>query len=231
MTRIVPGAPGSGCLAYGTIRGVVAPAHLPTESEIAAWPEFTASSPLKVLVSACLLGVGCGVDGTSYGAPYAHLSRLLDRPDVRTIAFCPEDMAFGTPRQTPDIHGGTGQDVLEGRARVLNESGQDWTAPMIQAAHAMLKVAQHNQVHLAVLTDISAACGSQVIYLGARSAGVHQAGQGVCTALLVRHGFKVVSQRDRRTLARVLHQLDGSLPVDEDARDHHETGWYRQNLG
>ena len=125
------------------------------------WPEFTDDHPLRVPVSACLLGVTCGVDGTSYGAPFPHIERLLGLPNVRTVAFCPEDFAFGTPRETPDIHGGTGSDVLDGRARVLSESGQDWTAPMVRAAEAMLPVAQHNRVHLALLTDISAACGTR----------------------------------------------------------------------
>ena len=57
-----------------------------------------------------------------------------------TVAFCPEDLAFGTPREISDIHGGTGFDVLDGQARVLSESGRDWTAAMLEAAHAMLKV-------------------------------------------------------------------------------------------
>jgi uncharacterized protein YbbK (DUF523 family) len=67
---------------------------------------------------------------------------------------------------------------------------------MIQAAEAMLAVAQRNEVRIAVLSDISAACGSQVIYRGARANGIYQVGQGVCTALLIQNGIKVVSQRD-----------------------------------
>jgi hypothetical protein len=35
---------------------------------------------------------------------------------------------------------------------------------MIDAAHAMLMAAEKNQVRLGLLTDISAACGSKVIY-------------------------------------------------------------------
>jgi hypothetical protein len=31
--------------------------HLPTTAEIEAWPDFTADDPMRVLVSACLLGV------------------------------------------------------------------------------------------------------------------------------------------------------------------------------
>ena len=140
--------------------------------------------------------------------------------------FCPEDFAFGTPREIPDIHGGNGFDVLDGRARVISSSGEDWTAPMIEAGHAMLALAHREQVQLALLMDISAACGSQVVYLGNRSGGgVYQAGQGVCTALLIRHGIPVVSQRDHRSLGRIIAKLDPSYEPDTPAIDHHETDW------
>lgn len=206
-------------------------AHLPGPDEIGKWPQFGPTEPLRVLVSGCVAGWACGVDGTSYGAPHRHLAWLFERDDVRTFAFCPEDHAFGTPRRTPDIHGGTGADVLDGRARVLADDGEDWTDARIGAARAMLAVARQHDVRLAVPMDISAACGSQVIYLGRRSEGVHQAGQGVAAALLLRHGIKVVSQRDHRTLGLIARKLDPSLPVDPAARDHHQTDWYRANLG
>ena len=50
--------------------------------------------------------------------------------------------------------------------------------------------------------DISAACGSQVIYERSRTRPNkrYQKGPGVCAALLLRNGFKVISQRDWRTL-------------------------------
>ena len=205
--------------------------HLPSEVEIAAWPTFTREHPLRLLVSACLTGVPCGVDGSSYGAPYPHTSRLLALPNVQVLAFCPEDFAFGTPRATPDIHGGTGFDVLDGTARVLSDSGEDWTAQMLGAAEAMVRVAQENDVRLALLMDISAACGSQVIYDGPRSAGRHQAGQGVCAALLIRRGIKVVSQRDHRTLDAVMRRLDSNYQSQPGARNHNETPWYLETFG
>ena len=46
------------------------------------WPVFTPEQPLRVLLSACLTGAPCGYDGSSYGAPFAHLDRLLDLPNV-----------------------------------------------------------------------------------------------------------------------------------------------------
>jgi uncharacterized protein YbbK (DUF523 family) len=210
---------------------VVRFSHLPSESEIAGWPTFTPEQPLKLLVSACLTGLPCGVDGTSYGAPYPKAGLLLGLPNVHALTFCPEDFAFGTPRATPDIHGGTGFDVLDGKARVLSDTGEDWTAEILDAARAMLRVAQEHDVQLALLMDISAACGSQVIYDGPRSEGRHQVGQGVGAALLIRHGIKVMSHRDHRTLDVVLRKLDPTYTADPTARDHHETFWYIETFG
>lgn len=210
---------------------MVSGTYLPSESDISSWPAFTAEQPLNLLASACLLGVPCGVDGTSYGAPYPHTERLVRLPRVRVVPFCPEDFAFGTPRETPDIHGGNGFDVLDGTARVLSSTGEDWTEQMLDAARTMLRVAQENEVRLALLMDMSAACGSQVIYNGARSDGRYQAGQGVCAALLIRHGIKVVSQRDHRTLETLLSKFDPAHRTDPTARDHHETPWYIHTFG
>src|ERR1019366_4641585 len=92
----------------------LAPSHLPTPTQIESWPVFTPEMPLRVLVSGCLAGRLCGVDGTSYGEhPLAR--RLLELPNVQAVAFCPEEEAFGTPRAMPDIHAGDGFDVLDGR--------------------------------------------------------------------------------------------------------------------
>jgi uncharacterized protein YbbK (DUF523 family) len=147
------------------------------------------------------------------------------------VAFCPEGFAFGTPRQTPDIHGGNGFDVLDGTARVLSESGEDWTDGMLAAAHKMLEVAQEHGVRLALLMDISAACGSQVIYDGFRIGQTYQPGQGVCAALLIRNGIRVVSQRDHRTLDLLLGTLDPTHEPSAHRQDHHETTWYIDTFG
>ena len=48
---------------------------------------------------------------------------------------------------------------------------------MLGVAETMLRVAQKNDVHLALLMDISAACGSQVIYDGPRSRVVTKRGK------------------------------------------------------
>jgi uncharacterized protein YbbK (DUF523 family) len=209
---------------------VTAPAHLPSPDDIARWPDFTAERPLRVLVSGCVAGLQCGYDGTSYGE-YALPRKLLSLRNVEAVSFCPEEFAFGTPREVCNIHGGDGFDVLDGKARVLTESGVDWTDGMLRAAERMLETAQTHRIDLALLMDISAACGSQVIYDGVRREQRYQRGAGVCAALLMRNGFKVVSQRDDRTLHAILSRLDATHTPDETAFDHHEREWYRTYFG
>jgi uncharacterized protein YbbK (DUF523 family) len=202
--------------------------HLPSKEELEALPAPTAEKPWRILVSACLTGCPCGVDGTSYGA-FPWIKALLELPTVAAVSFCPEDFAFGTPRSMPDIHGGDGFDVLDGTARVLTETGEDWTAGFVEAAERMLHLAREHAVDLAILMDMSAACGTQVISDGCRLVAErrYRKGPGVAAALLIRHGFRVVSQRDFRTLELVRKKLDRRHVVDEAAVDHHETEWYR----
>lgn len=192
----------------------------------------TPEAPLRVLVSGCLAGWRCGFDGTEYGLGGA-LGGLLDLPRIRPLPFCPEDEGLGTPRNTPDIHGGDGRDVLAGRARIHDEFGNEVTEGMLRGARAMQAFAREKDVELAILTDMSAACGSQVISLGCRH--VHdrkwQRGVGVATALLLDDNVPVVSQRDFRTLGRIRSLLDPGFQPDPDALDHHQSAWVRDYFG
>jgi uncharacterized protein YbbK (DUF523 family) len=166
----------------------------------------TSENPLRLLMSACLTGLLCGYDGSANGT-YQTALKLLNYSNVIITRFCPEDFSFGTPREMCDIHGGTGMDVLEGKAKVLSESGHDWSDGMIKASLRMLEIAQENDIELAVMMDVSAACGSQVIYSGNRFAEnkVYQIGAGVCAAQLMRNGFKVIIQCDF-ALLEILYQ-------------------------
>jgi uncharacterized protein YbbK (DUF523 family) len=206
------------------------PAHLPSQAAIDAWPDFTPERPLRLIVSGCVAGLPVLPNGSAYDwAPRRRT--LIALANVDAISFCPEDFAFGTPRAFADIHGGTADDVLDGRARVISSAGEDWTEGMLAAAREMLRVAQAHGAHLALLHDISAACGSQVIYRGARANAPHQIGQGVCAALLVRSGIPVVSQRDFKTLSLIVRKLVPTYRGSDDLQDHHEIEWYRTYFG
>ena len=185
--------------------------------------------PLRVLFSACMTGVVCAWDDSAY-TEFASVRQLLSYSNLKAITFCPEHFSYGTPRALCDIHGGTGIDVLEGRARILTEEGEDWTEGIIKASEKMLELAVREKVELAVLLDISASCASQVIYGGARrkSGTPYLSGAGVCAAQLIRNGIPVISQRDFASLQVVYSSLDPAFQADENALDHHQTDWYRQ---
>lgn len=191
----------------------------------------TTNDPLRVLISGCLAAWPCGVDGSDNGLGGA-IDWLLSLPSARVIPFCPEQHGLGVPRTTPDIHGGDGIDVLEGRASVLDEHSRDLTAAMIEGARAMLALAQAENVELAILTDMSAACGSQVISLGCRfqPRRRYQRGVGVAAAMLLRARIPIVSQRDFATLGRLRHRLDPTYVLEAGAQDHHQHPWTQANL-
>lgn len=198
-------------------------------SYLKSLPIATTERPLKIMMSACLAGLQCGYDGTTNGE-YPSAYWFLNRDHVKIVRFCPEEFSFGTPREMCDIHGGTGLDVLEGRAKVLTESGIDWSEGMIKASEKMLEIALREKVDVAVLMDISAACGSQVIYDGNRFADnkVYQIGAGVAAAQLLRNGIEVVSQRDYASLEILYSKVDPNHVVDETKIDHHEIPWYKE---
>ncbi|GMV41545.1 MAG: hypothetical protein AMXMBFR64_32610 [Myxococcales bacterium] len=198
---------------------------------VAALRTPTTEAPWRVLASGCLASWPCGVDGHDYGLGRA-LADLFALPTLRIFPFCPEQHALGTPRTMPDIHGGDGFDVLAGRARVLDQQGADLTAAMVAGAHAMVDFARAHDVELAILTDMSAACGSQVISEGCRLVAERrfQKGVGVATAALLSAGVCVVSQRDFKTLAALRSRLDPTFVVAPEVYDHHEHPWTREHL-
>lgn len=197
----------------------------------ASWPAPTAKDPWPVLFSGCLAGLRCGVDGTDNG-PHPLMVRVTQLPTVRCVAFCPEDLALGTPRGLPDLTGGDGFDVLDARAQVRLDDGRDVTAELVRAAHEMVKVAQREQVRFAIMMDMSAACGSQVISDGPRLVPErrYRIGFGVAAAALSRAAVPVVAQRDLFTLDMLLRRLDPSGPRLDDAVDHHERPWYLEHF-
>ena len=189
----------------------------------------TKDDPLRILMSACLSGITCGFDGTANGE-YPTALRILKYDTVKIVKFCPEEFSFGSPREMCDIHGGTGFDVLNGKAKLLTESGKDWTEGIIKASEKMLEIAKKEDVELAMLMDISAACGSQVIYNGNRFSDnkTYQIGAGVAAAQLLRNGFKVISQRDLASLEILYSKIDKRHQIDTTKLDHHEIEWYKE---
>ncbi len=205
------------------------PQHLPSGSFIASLPDPTPENPLVLMFSACFSGTLCGYDGTSNGT-HPTMKQLMSYPNVKCVLFCPEDYSFGTPRELCDIHGGNGFDVLDGKAKVLTETNKDWTELLVLAAQKMTEKAIENNVQIAILMEISASCGSQVIFEGSRLSEnkVYQKGPGVAAAALIRKGIFVISPRDYKTLSLLLSKIDSDFIPPSAVKDHHETEWYME---
>lgn len=143
-----------------------------------------------ILVSSCLAGMKVRYNGTD--CLDAGIQRLLE--DNKATAVCPELLGgFSTPREPAEIIGGDGYDVLEGRAKVMDRSGEDVTELYLGGAQLTLEKARELGARAVVLKENSPSCGSTMIYNGEFS-GRKMAGDGVTTALLRKHGIVVLSE-------------------------------------
>lgn len=207
-------------------------AHIDDLSTVLRTP--SEAEPWRVLLSGCMAGWSCGVDGSSYGMG-GRMAALFGSGPAVALPFCPEDVGLGTPRTMPDLHGGDGRALLAGDpgVRVLDEHGADLTEGMLAGARAMRAFALAEGVDFAVLTDMSAACGTSVISLGCRfdEPRRYQQGLGVAAAMLVAAGVPVVAQRDERTVQRLRALLDPAFEPDPAALDHHQHPWTREHFG
>ena len=144
---------------------------------------------MKVVISACLLGVRCRYDGGHSRNEMA----MNQKKTYQLIPVCPEESGgLLTPRPPAEIVGGDGDAVLDGTAKVMTANGTDVTAAYLKGAHHALQVAQsHGATHV-ILKARSPSCGCGDIYDGTFS-GTLISGDGVTTALLKRHGIAVTA--------------------------------------
>jgi uncharacterized protein YbbK (DUF523 family) len=142
------------------------------------------------LVSACLVGVNCRYNGKN------RLNKRLFRlfKEGKLISVCPELLGgLPTPRNCSEIVGGTGLDVLNGKARVIDKGGKDVTKPFLKGANEVLEIAKTMNINEAIMKSNSPSCGCGKIYDGTFSEKLID-GDGVTVALLKKNGIKVISE-------------------------------------
>ncbi|SDZ17683.1 DUF523 domain-containing protein [Thermoactinomyces sp. DSM 45892] len=145
-----------------------------------------------ILISACLAGIPCRYDGK---ASLADIAQKLVT-DKKAIYVCPEvSGGLSTPRDPAEIVGGSGEDVLDGKAKVITKLGEDVTEQFISGANHTLQLAKKVGATMVILKENSPSCGSSFIYDG-HFQGKKVSGDGVTSALLKRHGFRVGSEHD-----------------------------------
>jgi uncharacterized protein YbbK (DUF523 family) len=149
-------------------------------------------SKLVKLVSACLCGINCNYKGES--KPDEGIIELVRTGNA--IPVCPEQLGgLTTPRPPSEISGGTSLDVLDGKAKVVNNESKDVTNEFVKGAFEVLKIAMAANVTEAILKARSPSCGHGKIYDGTFH-GILIDGDGVTAALLKRNGITVLTEEE-----------------------------------
>jgi uncharacterized protein YbbK (DUF523 family) len=145
------------------------------------------------MISACLLGIACTWNGDDRYKNEQAL-RLLQTEIL--IPVCPEQLGgLPTPRSPQEIQGGSGEDVLDRKGKVINAANIDVTHQFIRGAEETLKIARRLNLEEFIGKSGSPSCGCGHIHDGSFS-GMMKVGNGVTAALLGRHGIRLVSEED-----------------------------------
>ena len=144
---------------------------------------------MKLLVSACLLGLRCRYDGRS--KPNGAVLALRERHTL--IPCCPEQLGgLPTPRSSAEWQG----------EKIVNRAGQDVTAQYRRGGGEAVVLARVLGCEAAVLKERSPACGSREIYDGSFT-GVLKPGKGSAAAALEAAGIPVFSESDVEKLGEL----------------------------
>lgn len=137
---------------------------------------------MKILVSACLLGMNCRYDGGNNRN--AKVLALMD--DNEMIPVCPECLGkLTSPRAPSEIVNGV----------VTDSEGRNVDAQFRKGAEEALKIALDNTVDYAILQSRSPSCGVKQIYDGTFSRTLIP-GKGIFARLLDENGIRTIDLED-----------------------------------
>ncbi len=135
---------------------------------------------MRILVSACLLGVCCRYDGESKACP-----AVLDlAKEHELIPVCPEQLGgLPTPRTPAEIQG----------ERVVTRDGRDVTKEYQKGAEEAARLYQLLRCDCAILKARSPSCGCGQVYDGSFS-GTLTPGDGTAARTLKRLSIPVATE-------------------------------------
>lgn len=137
---------------------------------------------MKILVSACLLGENCKYNGKNNYSE--RVAAYVAGHEV--IPVCPEVLGgLPTPRDPSEIVDGV----------VTNRKGVSVDRQFRDGAEKALRIAEENEIDLAILQSRSPSCGVNQIYDGTFT-GHLIPGQGVFAELMLQHGYRVMDCED-----------------------------------
>lgn len=142
------------------------------------------------LVSSCLVGINCRYNGKNKFNTCI-LKFLKDR---QFLPLCPEQLGgLPTPREPSFFVNGDGFEVLRGKTTVIDSVGRDVTENFIKGAKETLSCVKRFRINKAIMKDRSPSCG---VTKTLNTTNGIVSGVGVTTALLVRNGVKVFSEKN-----------------------------------
>ena len=142
---------------------------------------------MRVLISACLLGVCCRYDGASKA--YPGIEQLARQHTL--VPVCPEQLGgLPTPRPPAERRGD----------RVVTRSG-DVTEQYRRGAEEALKLCKLFGCEAAVLKERSPSCGRGAVYDGTFT-GTLTPGDGVTAELLAANGIPVYGESQMEELLK-----------------------------
>ncbi len=143
---------------------------------------------MKILTSACLLGVCCRYDGES--KPCQAIMDLTKAHEL--IPVCPEQLGgLPTPRVPSEIRGN----------QVVTREGRDVTAAYEKGAEEAARLYRMLQCDLAILKARSPSCGCGQVYDGSFS-GALVPGDGITAQTLKKNGAAIRTEENFRDLFR-----------------------------
>jgi uncharacterized protein YbbK (DUF523 family) len=135
---------------------------------------------MRILVSACLLGLCTRFDGASY--PNEDVIKLRVRHLL--VPACPEQLAgLPTPRPPCELS----------VSRVISRDGQDMTEAFLRGAAQALQVYMLCGCEAAVLKQRSPSCGKGLVYDGSFQGNLVQ-GPGLLAKMLMDAGIPVYGE-------------------------------------
>ncbi|MCP4218772.1 MAG: DUF523 domain-containing protein [bacterium] len=145
-----------------------------------------------ILISTCLLGILCRYDGRRTGSVLSPAALQYLKERYHLVPVCPEQLGgLPTPRKPVEIQGGDGIDVVNNRASVQSQDGEDYTEQFLVGARFVLDIARITGATKMITQKNSPSCSADNIYDGSYSRACKK-GYGVCAAFLKAHNFQLI---------------------------------------
>lgn len=141
---------------------------------------------MKILVSACLLGINCKYNGlNNYNIDVVNFVKKHEY-----LPICPEQLSgLNTPRIPIEIKNG----------KVIDENGNDFTIMMEKGCQEVQKYIDLFKPSLAILKAKSPSCGYKRIYDGSFTKTIIE-GNGTAASLIEKNNIKIITEEEINTV-------------------------------